>query len=209
MTANTDSNDKDALPGSAARPLRDGIDTIGGKAGDAADITREKAAQALDAAKGGLDMAREAIGGAYASGVDKAGDLYATSRDRASDAYAAARDKVRLAGDTASDTFDASPIAALLGGLALGVVIGGLLPRTEREGRLLGGVNAKLGGLAQGALEAAKGAGQAKLAEIGLTPDKARESFQSLVEGALAAATSAGEAAVDSTRAQAKTAPAK
>jgi ElaB/YqjD/DUF883 family membrane-anchored ribosome-binding protein len=201
----TDSNDNDANGSSAfTRPLRDGIDTVSTKAGDAAELAREKASRALDAAKDGLEQARETLSDAYASGRGKATDLYSSSRDRAGEAYAKARERLRSAGDDTSEKLDSNPLAAVIGGIAIGVAVGALLPRTERETKVLGGVGKKLNGLALEALDAAKGAGQAKLADLGLTPDKARESFQTLIDGVLVAATSAGTAAVDTTRAQAK-----
>ena len=201
----TDSKD-DVTGGTIISPIRDGIDTVGTKASDAAELAREKAAKALDAAKGGLDHARETLEDAYASGRGKATGLYSTGRDRANEAYATARERVRAAGETTSERLDGNPIAALLGGVVIGVALGALLPRTEQEAKLLGTAGKKLNGLARDALDAAKDAGQAKLADLGLTPDKARESLHTLIDGALAAATSAGTAAADTARSQGKAA---
>jgi ElaB/YqjD/DUF883 family membrane-anchored ribosome-binding protein len=197
-----DSNDLAASAGAIPRLLRDGIDTVSTRSSDAAELAREKAAKALDAAKDGLDHAREALNDAYASGRGKANGLYSSSRERANEAYASARDRVRAAGESTTERLDSNPLAAVLGGLALGVALGALLPRTAREDKLLGALGEKLNGLAQDALDAAKDAGQAKLADLGLTPEKARESLHTLMDGAFAAATSAGNAAVDRARAQ-------
>jgi ElaB/YqjD/DUF883 family membrane-anchored ribosome-binding protein len=201
----TNKNDDDETAANAfIRPLRDGIDAVNARAVDAAEQAREKAAKALDTARDGLDNARGALGEAYSTSRSKATDLYSAGRERAGEAYATARERVRAAGEDASEQLDTNPLAALIGGIAIGVALGALLPRTEREVKLLGGVGGKLNGLAREALDAAKDAGQAKLADLGLTPDKARESLQTLLDGALAAATSAGTAAVDKARTQTK-----
>jgi hypothetical protein len=203
MTATTDNNDDDA-GGAVPRPLRDGIDTVRAQAADAAELARENAVKALEAAKDGIEQARETLNDAYASSRDRAVGVYSTTRERANDAYAAARERAKLAGDTAAGRLDANPIVALLGGLVVGVALGALLPRTERETKVLGGVGGRLNDLAQEALNAAKDAGQAKLADLGLTQENAREQIHALIDGALAAATSAGTAAVDTARAQAQ-----
>jgi ElaB/YqjD/DUF883 family membrane-anchored ribosome-binding protein len=190
MTAIPDTDSPGASGDEAVkRPLRDGIDTVKTSAHDVAEATREKAAKVLDTAKGGLEQARETLG-----------DAYASSRERAADAYATAREKAKAAGKTAADGLETNPIAALLGGLALGVVAGALLPRTEREARALGSTGAKLNDLAREAAGAARDAGKAKLAELGLSPEKARESIHSLIDGAISAATTASSAAVETAR---------
>jgi ElaB/YqjD/DUF883 family membrane-anchored ribosome-binding protein len=205
----TDSNDHATTGGAIIRPIREGIETVGAKANDAAELAREKAARALDAAKDSLGHARETLGDAYSSGHGRVTDLYSSGRERANEAYATARERVRTAGETTTERLDTNPLAALVGGLVLGVALGALLPRTERETKLLGSVGGKLNGLARDALDAAKEAGQTKLADLGLTPDKARESLHTLIDGALAAATSAGTAAVDTARTQGKAATRK
>jgi hypothetical protein len=96
---------------------------------------------------------------------------------------------------TAGEKLQENPMAALVGGIALGVLIGTLLPRGEREAALLGGVGARIGDAARDALDAARSTGQDKLGELGLTKDGAREKVQTLLDGALEAATAAGTAA--------------
>jgi ElaB/YqjD/DUF883 family membrane-anchored ribosome-binding protein len=197
MSPTTDSNEPAA---EAHRPLRDGIDTMREKAHDAAELARtkaydtaelarEKARAALDHAKDGIGQARETIGETYTAG-----------RGKAVEAYAAAREKAKSARQTATGGVDTSPITALSIGIALGAVIGALLPRTERETKMLGAVGARMNGVAQEAVGAARDAGKDKLAEFGLSPDKARETMRSLIDGALAAAASAGTAAAEKAR---------
>lgn len=91
---------------------------------------------------------------------------------------------------------EANPIALVAGGLALGVVAGALLPRSERERTLLSPVGAKLGGALTAAVAAAREAGQSELDEQGINRDAARDQVKSLVDGLFKAASSAGSAAV-------------
>ncbi|PCD04579.1 hypothetical protein COC42_00165 [Sphingomonas spermidinifaciens] len=65
---------------------------------------------------------------------------------------------------------EASPLAALLGGVAIGVAIGALLPRTQREAEALGPLGKRL---TDGAAAAARAAREAGRQEIeALIPDK-------------------------------------
>jgi ElaB/YqjD/DUF883 family membrane-anchored ribosome-binding protein len=182
MTAASDSDDT----ASARQAMRDGIDDAYAKANKAAHT-------AIERTKDGLGQAKETVS-----------DAYSTSREKASEAYAAAREKARTAADTArksaSDGLESNPVAALLSGLAIGAVIGALLPRTERETKALGAVGEKVRGAAGEAIEAAKGAGREKLDELGLSRDHARETMKSLLDGAIAAAGSAGTAAIESAK---------
>jgi hypothetical protein len=60
-----------------------------------------------------------------------------------------------------------APLVALAGGLAVGAVIGALLPRTNRERELLSGVGERVADGARGAVETAREATVAKVAELG------------------------------------------
>jgi ElaB/YqjD/DUF883 family membrane-anchored ribosome-binding protein len=179
MTATSGSED---TPATTRQAIRDGIDDAYAKANKAAHT-------AVERTKDGLDHAKSSLSDAYSSG-----------RDKASDAYSAAREKARSAGKSAADGLENNPIVALLGGLAVGAVIGALLPRTEREAKALGAVGEKVRGAASEAVEAAKSAGRDKLDELGLSKDHARDAMKSLLDGAIAAAGSAGAAALDSAK---------
>jgi ElaB/YqjD/DUF883 family membrane-anchored ribosome-binding protein len=101
---------------------------------------------------------------------------------------------------TASEKLQENPMAAIAGGLALGVLIGTLLPRGEREAALLGGLGARIGDAARDAYDAARSTGQEKLDELGLSKDGARDKVKTLLDGALEAASAAGTAARDALR---------
>lgn len=179
MTATPDGED---TPTGTRQAIRDGID-------DAYTRANKAAHTAVERTKDGLEQAK-----------DKVSDAYATSREKAADAYAVAREKARTASKSAADGLDHNPLATLLGGLAIGAAIGALLPRTEREAKVLGAVGEKVRGAAGEAIEAAKGAGRDKLDELGLSRDHAREAMKSLLDGAIAAAGSASAAAIESAK---------
>jgi hypothetical protein len=182
MTATPDKDGLAAGAETARKAIRDGIDT-------ARTQVNETARGAYARTRDGIDQARGAMSDAYAAG-----------RDRAADAYASAREKARSAGRSAADTLDGNPMAAVLGGIAIGAAIGALLPRTRRESKVLGAVGEKLHGAAHEATEAAKAAGRDKLAELGISQDKAREVMKTLLDGLIATVGTAGTAAVDSAR---------
>lgn len=107
------------------------------------------------------------------------------------DRFASARDAVRRAGDG----LDANPLAVVAGGLALGAVVGALLPRSERERALLAPVGERVGGAVTAALAAGREAGRTELADLGLNRDAARDQARNVVDGLLKAASTAGSAA--------------
>ena len=96
----------------------------------------------------------------------------------------------RLAG-----RIETNPLAVVAGGLAVGVVAGALLPRSQKERELLAPVGVRLGGALTAAVAAAREAGQAELDDAGINRDAARDQVRTLVDGLLKAASSAGTAA--------------
>ena len=79
-------------------------------------------------------------------------------------------------------------------------MLGALLPRTDREAKLLAPVAAKASDAAKAAFAAARTAGQDKLDELGINRDAARAKVDQLVDSASQAASSASAAARDSVR---------
>ena len=121
-------------------------------------------------------------------------------RKRAIEAYDGARESVAGAGRRATDGIDEAPLIALAAGVAAGALLAALLPRTESEARLLRPTTDKLTGAAKAAAAAAKEAGTSRLAELGLTPEKGRETLRSIFEGAGDAAKTSAEAALSAAR---------
>ena len=121
-------------------------------------------------------------------------------RRRAIEAYDGARDSVSGAGRRATDGIDEAPLIALAAGVAVGALLAALLPRTESETRLLRPVGDRLTDTAKAAAAAAKEAGTSRLAELGLTPEKGRETLRSIFQGAEDAAKTSAQAALSAAR---------
>ncbi|MDB5705807.1 MAG: hypothetical protein JWN66_2923 [Sphingomonas bacterium] len=112
------------------------------------------------------------------------------------------RTALETAKSTASDAvrrtaegIEANPLAVLVGGVALGVLAGAVIPRTEQEGKLLGPVGKRLTDTASGAAQAARDAGKAELDSLGLNKEAARDQVGKLLDGVVKALSSAGAAA--------------
>jgi hypothetical protein len=127
-------------------------------------------------------------------------DRESTIRRRAIEAYDGARDGVAGASRKAADGIDEAPLIALAAGVAAGALLAALLPRTESETRLLRPTTDKLTDTARAAAAAARDAGKSRLAELGLTPEKGRETLRSIFEGAGEAAKVSAEAALSAAR---------
>ena len=123
-------------------------------------------------------------------------DAYSKISDRVASAYAAAREK----GAGAGQALESNPLAALLGGIAIGAIAGALLPRLEKEKALLAPLGQKIGDAARAALEAGRTAGTDALNDAGLSSDQIRSQVSKLVEDALKAAGTAGTAALEAAR---------
>lgn len=129
---------------------------------------------------------------------DAAGDTMATAKDKANELLGSARTTATQVGQKTADGIDGSPVAALIGGLALGALAAAVLPRTRREDELFGDIGGRINDTARGAAQAAKDAGRDKLDELGINKDsaidKAKELAQSVSgvvkESATAAASS-------------------
>jgi ElaB/YqjD/DUF883 family membrane-anchored ribosome-binding protein len=126
-------------------------------------------------------------GGGRLSGVStKAADAYEAARERTSAAYSAARERAGNVSQRTAESIDASPMAAVFGGLALGAIAGALLPRTAREEQLLGTAGRRLTDTARDAVRAAR--------------DASRDQLDGFTDRAVGALRSSAGAAADSVR---------
>lgn len=116
-------------------------------------------------------------------------------RTTAEKALETTRDTAREAARRTAQGIEANPLAVLVGGVAIGVLAGALIPRTEQEGKLLGPVGKRINDTAAGAAQAAKDAGKAELDALGLNRDAARDQVGKLLDGVVKALSSAGSAA--------------
>ena len=124
---------------------------------------------------------------------DRAGDVYDSARTRAVDALEIAREKAAAATSRANDGIDEAPLVALAGGLAVGVLLAALLPRTAQEDKLLGPIGGRITGGARNAVAAAKEAGRDKLSELNLTREAGSSNLQTLIKSVTDAALGAGK----------------
>lgn len=117
------------------------------------------------------------------------------ARAKVTNALGAARTRASSATQQVGTRIEDAPIAALVGGLAVGAAIGALLPRTQREAETLGPIGHKIG---QAATEAARAAIDAGKAELGLN-QPAKSPVEAIMDKAIGAvsgaATAAGSAA--------------
>ncbi len=122
----------------------------------------------------------------------------AVASDKIKEASTAARATAEAASKTVTDGVDGYPVAALVGGLAIGAVVAALLPRTRTEDEYLGEVGGTINARAREAFEAARGAGKAKLDELGINSDAAGKKVGELIDSAAKIAEVAGSAAIES-----------
>jgi ElaB/YqjD/DUF883 family membrane-anchored ribosome-binding protein len=118
-----------------------------------------------------------------------------SAKDSASKALATASDTAKETARKTAEGIEANPLSVLVGGVALGVLAGALIPRSEREARLLKPVGQRITDAARGATGAAKEAGLAELDGLGLSPTAAKDTVGKLIEGLLKAVSNAGSAA--------------
>lgn len=99
------------------------------------------------------------------------------AKERTLSAYETARTRSRDAARQVTDQLSVYPVGVVLGGMAVGALLAFLLPRTEREDRLLGSTGRKLAGAAREAaqkgLDAGREHAQALTGELGSKVGKA------------------------------------
>lgn len=144
--------------------------------------------------------AGETVRESYRATRARAEGAYENAAARTEEFYANARQRASRAGRRTADTVESNPLAALVGGLGIGMLVGALLPRTRRETELLGPYGSEITGRARDAAAAAKAVGQEKLDELGFVKDTARETAQKVMDEAKAAASEASSAAVRKAR---------
>ncbi|HEX5184617.1 MAG TPA: hypothetical protein VFW19_15890 [Allosphingosinicella sp.] len=102
-------------------------------------------------------------GGPLASVRQSAAEAYQTARQRTASAYSSARGTAVNAGRRTADGIDGNPMAALVGGLALGAIVGILVPLSRQERKLFGSTGRRLNDRARETLIAARDAGKKEL----------------------------------------------
>lgn len=130
----------------------------------------------------------------------KAGEIYNRGRDAASRGAESSKELASKARDKSSETVDSNPLVAVVGGLALGAVIGALLPTTSRERKVMGRTGKKINDRAKTAVNAAKDAGQQRMSEVGLDAEHAKDQVKAIFGKATDAAKAAGNAASEAAK---------
>ena len=112
-------------------------------------------------------MASNDQGGTKAPGArEKAVEAFETARERTTSAYETARERASAVTRQATEQMSVYPVAAVVGGFAIGALIATLLPRTERENALLGKTGRRLTGAAREAAQKGFDAGKSQFDEI-------------------------------------------
>lgn len=119
----------------------------------------------------------------------------AAARGKTGQAMETAREAAQTAARRTVESIEGNPLSVLVGGLAVGVLAGALLPRTERETEMLGPVGRQLRQSAATAARAARDAGTAELAAAGISRDAARAQVNKLLDNVMTAVKTAGDAA--------------
>jgi hypothetical protein len=132
----------------------------------------------------------------------KASDAYNAARERTSAAYGSARDGASRARQRSSDEIDSHPVAALIGGLALGGLLAAILPKTQREEELLGDYGRRINETAREAARAAREAGASKLDELGYNRETAKQKIEALRSDVTEVASAAAQQARSTTTRQ-------
>jgi len=160
-----------------------------------------------DSIKSAADSAKEVLANAKtkttrssAAAREKAAEAFEKSKDAATVGVEQSRELARKAKAKTSDGIDQNPLAIVLGGIAIGAIVGALLPRTERETKVLGKTGKKLNKKARKMAEAAKAAGMSQVDTLGLNGDAMRMQFRELVSKAALAVRAAGQAATEAAK---------
>ena len=97
---------------------------------------------------------------------NRAADAYQSARERTASAYESARGRAAEVTRTASDQIGIYPVGAVIGGIALGALLGFLIPSSRREEELLGNTGRRLTGAAREAAQRGLDAGKEQVDQI-------------------------------------------
>ena len=105
--------------------------------------------------------------GADSTGLrSRASEAYSSTKERTSALYGTARERASSAVSTSRDTIESNPVVAIAGGLAIGAILGAVLPTSRREQELLGDVGSRVNDAAKGVASQAVEAGKSQVDEL-------------------------------------------
>lgn len=96
----------------------------------------------------------------------RAAEAIEAARERTVSAYEAARSRASDVTRQASDQLSIYPVGAVIGGFAIGALLAAVLPRTDREERVLGKTGRRLTGAAREAAQRGLDAGREQVEQI-------------------------------------------
>lgn len=96
----------------------------------------------------------------------KAASAIAAARERTVSAYESARTRASDATRKANEQLSVYPISAVVGGFLLGALVATMLPRTERETKLIGKAGRRVAGAAKDAAQRGIDAGREQLDQL-------------------------------------------
>ena len=167
------------------------------KARHALETARDGAGKALETARDGTERAVETV-------RDSTGKAVEAVREGAGKAIDTTSHAAQDLGERAAAAIEKSPLGVLVGGLAIGMLTGSLLPRTSGEARLLAPVGRRLTDTAKGAVDAAKDTARSEFDGLGLSRNAAKDQVGKLLGGVINALAAAGTAAMTANAAQAE-----
>ena len=110
----------------------------------------------------------------------RAASALSAARERTASAYEAARNRASDATRKANEQLSVYPISAVVGGFLVGALVGAMLPRTERETKLIGKTGRKVAGAARDAAQRGIDAGREQIDQL---KTKAAETVSEAVSG--------------------------
>lgn len=155
---------------------------------------------ATETAKESIASAKQSASETGAAAREQAAKAFETGREAAARGVNTSKDLAAKAFVKSGDSIDRNPLAIVLGGMAIGAIVGALLPRTESEVKVMGKTGKKLNKKAKKMAEAAKAAGKDKVDSLGLNSDAIRDQFKILVNKAAEAVRAAGDAATEAAK---------
>jgi ElaB/YqjD/DUF883 family membrane-anchored ribosome-binding protein len=143
-----------------------------------------------DSIKSAADSAKVKTTRSTVAARQKASVAFEKSKDAAVTGVEQSKEIARKAKAKTSDGIDKNPLAIVLGGIAIGAIVGALLPRTERETKVFGKAGKKLN----------KKARMDQVDTLGLNGEAMRAQFRELVSKAALAVKAAGQAATEAAK---------
>ena len=153
-----------------------------------------------DSIKSAADSAKAKTTQSSVVARKKASAAFEKGKETAVSSVEQSRVLARQAKAKTSEGIDKNPLAMIIGGIAIGAIVGALLPRTERETKILGKTGKKLNKKARKMAEAAKLAGMSHVDTLGLNGDTVRAQFKEFVSKAALALRVAGQAASEAAK---------